>query len=501
MLTAPRFSGRTAHTWGYNMADLKIQDANQATAANLTDRIPVSQGDLLNKTITVQQIVDKVPATDISGKEDVGVAAGLIAAITPASIGAADALTADENYVTDAEKAALPNLVTIEQVRDDLGGTTGGDGFIRSADDHLTIVHNDAGNTLTLGVVSTICIPPTAIEFGSTTQQYDVTGSTFVSAVAGGTLGGIPASSAGNTLADCLAAIAISRDGLYLNVQEKSGAASATNPSTIQFLFSGVTKFSSIETRTYYIGSVSHNVNIQLWNFVTSAWDTYASFAGETDYVSRNLQVFNDSLYISAGVVKLQFIHTTGGIATHEMRFDYVELCEGGGGSGSASIASAVKVDASGFNGNLSTSDTNMQLVAQKVDDLVFSALQTPYNSATGQTGSVWNSNITINPANGLAQTVPIGADATTGISMSISQPADLTKDFKLTLRVIRPAGNQRVITLLAGDANIISSGGLLSSGDVLPSSGASTTDWFEFYFDSGLDKYIPINALFDVKA
>ena len=44
------------------MADLMIQDAPVATGANLTDRVPASQGDALAKVITVQQIKDVIGA-------------------------------------------------------------------------------------------------------------------------------------------------------------------------------------------------------------------------------------------------------------------------------------------------------------------------------------------------------------------------------------------------------------------------------------------------------
>lgn len=295
--------------------------------------------------------------------------------------GFAPALGADDNYVTDAEKIIIGNTsgtntgdnavntlyeadVTMEEVQDNLGGTTGGDGFLKSTDSHLIYTYDDAGNALTLTVVPIVCHTPTGIEFGSATQQYDVTGTTYVSAVAGGSLGGIPASSSGNTLADCIESITSSRDGKYLNVQEKSGAASTTNPLTVQFLFSGITRFNTINTRSWYQGNAAHNLQIQLWNFVTSAWDTYATFSDEPNYVARTIEVFSPTLYISAGVVKLQFIHISNGIATHDILFDYIALCDGGGGSGGASIASAVSYTPTG---NISA--TNVQNAINELDN------------------------------------------------------------------------------------------------------------------------------------
>lgn len=236
------------------------------------------------------------------------------------------------------------NPITKELIQDDLGGTTGGDGFLRSADAHLTMSYNDVANTLTLQVVNNITIAPTGIEFGLAAQEYDITGTTLVSAVAGGALGGIPdEASVGHKLADCLTAISSARDGAYLLVQEKGGAASPTNPLTVQFLFTGMTAFDTIESRCRYDGSVAHNMSLQLWNYVTGGgqWDTYDSFSDEADYTERTIHVSSPALYISGGAAKLQFIHTTSGTAGHSILFDLVSLNDGGGG-GSSTVASGV---------------------------------------------------------------------------------------------------------------------------------------------------------------
>ena len=325
----------------------------------------------------------------------------LIKDSTKNSASFAPALGADDNYVTDAEKTAIGTIsgkedvsnkenttldtsttkyptnrlvkeyadtkVTLEQVQDNFWGTVWGDWFLKTWDWHLEIAYSDATPSLTLTVIPTVCYHPTWIEFGSTTQQYDVSWTTYVSAVAGGTLWGIPNATAWHTLADCIEAITISRDWKYLNVQEKSWAASATNPNTVQFLFTGMTHFDSINTRSFYEGSVSHNVDIQLWNYTTSAFDTYATFSWESGYVSRTIEVFSPTLYIGTGwdawKVILQFIHTSSGIETHDYLFDYIALCDGGGGSGGASIASAVA-----YTATWNISATNVQTAINELD-------------------------------------------------------------------------------------------------------------------------------------
>jgi hypothetical protein len=53
-----------------------------------------------------------------------------------------------------------------------------------------------------------------------------------------------------------------------------------------------------------------------------------------------------------------------------------------------AHAASAISVSAAGFDGNLSTTDTNLQLVAQKVDDLVAPGAPTNYLIAVRAAGT-----------------------------------------------------------------------------------------------------------------
>jgi hypothetical protein len=200
---------------------------------------------------------------------------------------------------------------------------------------------------------------PVGIEFGSATQEYDISGNTWVSAAAGGTLGGIP----NGDLAGCLTAIATSRDGAYLNVREKTGAASATNPLTVQFLFTNVLNFDTIRLRSYYSGSVSHHMRVQLWNYSTSAWDTFAIFSGETDYIDRALTVFNHSVYVNGGNAKLQLIHTDGGLASHSLQFDYVALGIGSG-TGGITLASSVSYTGAG----IFATKTNVQTALDEIN-------------------------------------------------------------------------------------------------------------------------------------
>ena len=219
---------------------------------------------------------------------------------------------------------------------------------------------------------------PTGVEFGNTEQEYDISGTTWVTASAGGTLGGIPnEGTANHALADVITAISTSRDNAFLSVRELTGAASATNPATVHFLFSGVSNFSSVNIRYFYFGTTQHNVNVQLWNYNTNQWDTYLSFSKTADFVSSTIEIFNPALYISGGAVKLQFIHTTIGIATHYYEFDYVALVDGGGGSGGASSAASIPFIPTGNIDAINVQNAIEELDTEKQASLTFGIADT----------------------------------------------------------------------------------------------------------------------------
>jgi hypothetical protein len=210
---------------------------------------------------------------------------------------------------------------------------------LESTDGHLTIEHIPGAINLTVN--HTICYFPTGIEFGNTTQEYDVDGVTWVNAVAGGTLGGIPdEASGGHELAACILAVTTALDDSYLAVREGTGAASATNPGTVHFLFTGITEFDTLDLRMLYSGSISHIVGVEFWNYTTSAWVRVTNILSSANYIEISDKVFGSTNFIGTGGdegdVKLQIIHDASGNAAHGYEFDLVSICNGGGGGGAA---------------------------------------------------------------------------------------------------------------------------------------------------------------------
>lgn len=111
------------------------------------------------------------------------------------------------------------------------------------------------------------------------------------------------------------------------------------------------------------------------------------------------------------------------------------------------------------------------------------------------QSLGVKNADFTVDVANGSYAKVTTGSAA---MNMTLTNGASATIGHRLIVEITQGA-TARVVTLKAADANVISSGGLMSSGDALPNSGLSTVDIFEFTWN-GL-KWETTNALFDVKA
>lgn len=107
----------------------------------------------------------------------------------------------------------------------------------------------------------------------------------------------------------------------------------------------------------------------------------------------------------------------------------------------------------------------------------------------------VKNADFTVDIASGAYATVTTGSAA---IAMTLTSPASSTNSYRLTVAILQ-GSTPRVVTLKTADANVISSGGLMSSGDALPNSGANTLDVFEFQWTG--TKWETYDARYDVKA
>lgn len=93
---------------------------------------------------------------------------------------------------------------------------------------------------------------------------------------------------------------------------------------------------------------------------------------------------------------------------------------------------------------------------------------------------------------------VKVSGDSTNNATMSLAAPVDATHAHRMTV-AIKQGATAKTVTLLAGDVNVISSGGMLSSGKALPNSGNSALDVFTFEWNG--TKWETIDVRYDVKA
>lgn len=111
------------------------------------------------------------------------------------------------------------------------------------------------------------------------------------------------------------------------------------------------------------------------------------------------------------------------------------------------------------------------------------------------QSLGVKNADFTVDVANGSYAKVTTGSAA---MNMTLTNGTSATIGQVLIVEITQGA-TARVVTHKAADANIVSSGGLMSSGAALPHDGANTVTIFEYVWN-GL-KWEVVNVLFDVKA
>jgi len=124
-------------------------------------------------------------------------------------------------------------------------------------------------------------------------------------------------------------------DGNFYDITE----AAATPGINLVVEFINVTAFNWVQIKAGYEGSGSHAVAIQLYNFNTTAWDTFNACQNSavdtstvSGYILNSYDFFvpSDTNYIGtggdAGDVRVRFYHTMAGNASHDLHIDVVAL-------------------------------------------------------------------------------------------------------------------------------------------------------------------------------
>jgi len=207
-----------------------------------------------------------------------------------------------------------------------------------------------------VGILIPVIYDPTAINFGDTNQEYDIDAETWV------TSGDGTPDQASHLLADVLSSIDTPYDDSEFNIRELTGAATATNPLTVQFTWTSVTTFSVIKTRLEYDGSASHTMIFELYNGAT--WDTFITIPATTEFILYSAEILVPATYVDAGTVIGRFRHLESGLATHHLEIDYIVISSGGGAGGGA-LQTAIQTPSSAT-GDIAA--TNVQAAIAELD-------------------------------------------------------------------------------------------------------------------------------------
>lgn len=132
---------------------------------------------------------------------------------------------------------------------------------------------------------------------------------------------------AGNAIGD-VTDIQNWQDGNILQIEEVA----ATPGQEVEFLFTDIVEFKRLGISMFYVGSATHFIEIQIWDFVQAAWLTIWTFSSGLGLNYRysdipatpEIKLFD--LIDGAGNVKVRMCHPVNGNAAHDSFIDYVTL-------------------------------------------------------------------------------------------------------------------------------------------------------------------------------
>ena len=119
-----------------------------------------------------------------------------------------------------------------------------------------------------------------------------------------------------------LQSILIENDGNTYNLSEVSGIPGFN----VQINFTNVTQFNQIYFNIWYTDGSGHEVDIQLYNFNTSSWNTFGVLPGDTMLSVQTFGVGSDGFYINNSKVMLRIYHVSNGNPVHRLYIDYAVL-------------------------------------------------------------------------------------------------------------------------------------------------------------------------------
>ena len=114
------------------------------------------------------------------------------------------------------------------------------------------------------------------------------------------------------------------QDGNILQLAEVA----ATPGQDLEITFANVTDFRRIGLSMYYEGSLSHWIEVQLWNVVEAVWEIVWTFSNGLglNYRYSDIPKLFTEFIDGSGNVKMRICHPTAGNAAHDSFIDYATL-------------------------------------------------------------------------------------------------------------------------------------------------------------------------------
>ena len=91
------------------------------------------------------------------------------------------------------------------------------------------------------------------------------------------------------------------------NFTEGTGA----NPLDVYFNFTNIDTFSQLVVREYYLGSASHYIQVQIYDWDSNTWEDYFEFVGQSGYTIIAVPVYDSTEHIKNTNVTIRFHHVS----------------------------------------------------------------------------------------------------------------------------------------------------------------------------------------------
>lgn len=103
------------------------------------------------------------------------------------------------------------------------------------------------------------------------------------------------------------------------------------NPLDVYINFTNVTQFGELVIREFYNDS-SHQLNLNLWDYTSSSWETYTTITSQSGFNIISLPVYDYASHVSGGIVQIQLHQVQNGNPTHQLSIDFIWLLSQIGG-------------------------------------------------------------------------------------------------------------------------------------------------------------------------